>query len=242
MSGDEICQVLFYHVAVFIWGANKIRGEELHQHTTRLLTSVFNIVDISEFKERLENPISVITWDGLQRAWMTTQQVNDMWHEICFFGPMAAMFGREVQQTLMSPDPPNKIPFVDFQYSVDMGRASLSKEKVDAVWHESVDDRRDDDQVSHTSRRTRSPRKAQNYGTLREQPDHRQSTDIRNRPEYRESTYVRERHDVRRPTDVRDRSDHRHHGEQRDSVRDRRPYARSETRYDHDTKERSRRR
>ena len=117
-------------------------------------------------------------------------------------------------------------------------RASLSKEKVDAVWHESVDDRRDDDQVSHTSRRTRSPRKVQNYGTLREQPDHRQSTDIRERPEYRQSTDVRERPEHRRSTDVRDRSDHRHRGD----LRERRPYTQSETRYDRDTKERSRRR
>ena len=198
----------------------------MHQHQERLLTSVFNITDKYEFKDRLENPVSVTTWDGKTRAWMTTKQVDDMWREVCFLGPLAAMYGREVQQTLMSPNPPNKIPVKDFQYSVDMGRASLSQEKIEASWHEPVEDRPEDDQVSQTSRRTRSPRKTLYYGDIREQPDYRQSTDIRERPDYR------------RPTDVRDRSDHRHHGD----IRERRSHTQSETRYDRNTQDRSRRR
>ena len=105
MSGDEICQILSYHMATFIWGANKVRGEQMHEHQIRLLTSVFNLGEIGEFKDKLENPVSVITWDGKKRAWMTTKQVDDMWREVCFLGPMAAMYGREVQQTLMSIDP-----------------------------------------------------------------------------------------------------------------------------------------
>ena len=106
-----------------------------------------------------------------------------------------------------------------------MGRASLSQEKVEEVWHEPVEARQEDDQVSQTSRRTRSPRKTLYPGPLREQPEYRQSTDIRERPDYR------------RPTDVRDRSDHPHHGD----VRERRSYTQSETRYDRNH-ERSRRR
>ena len=72
----------------------------------------------------------VTTWDGQTRVWMTLEQVEKMFREMCLLGPMAAMFGREVQQTLMSPTPPTRIPVEDFQYSVDSGRASMYKERI----------------------------------------------------------------------------------------------------------------
>ena len=75
--------------------------------------------------EKLKNPMAVETWDGKVRALISVKQIIDMFREVCFLGPLAAMYGREVQQTLMSPDAPDKIPVEDFQYSVDMGRASL---------------------------------------------------------------------------------------------------------------------
>ena len=167
---------------------------------------------------------------------------------------------------MMSPQPPTKIPVGDFQYSVGSGRASLSQERIRKVWHEPVEAHREDDRASQTSKRTRSPRKTPYHGAIWEQPDYRQVTDIRERPEVRQSTDVRERHDDRRPMDirerrddrrpmdirerhddrrpmdVRDRSDYRHHGEPRDPVRERRSHTQSETRYDRDTKDRSRRR
>ena len=184
---------------------------------------------------------------------MSIKQVDDMYREMCLLGPMAAMYGREVQQTLMSPQPPTKILVEDFQYSVDSGRASLSQERVKKVWNEPVEAHRDDDRVSQTSKRTRSPRKTPYHGAIWEQPDYRQVTDIRERSEVRQSTDVRkrhddrrpmdirERHDDRRPMDVRDRSGYRHHAEPRDPVRERRSHTHSETRYDRDTKDRSRR-
>ena len=138
------------------------------------------------------------------------------------------MYGREVQQTLMPPDAPDKIPVEDFQYSVDMGRASLRQEALKSSWQRDypTDYSREDDRMSQTSRRTRSPRRATYYSDIREQPDYRQSTDVRERPEHRRST------------DVRDRSDHRQSGD----IRERRPHTQSETRYDRNTQERSRRR
>ena len=151
-----------------------------------------------------------------------------MFREFCFLGPLAAMYGREVQQTLMSPDAPDKIPVEDFQYSVDMGRASLRQDALKSSWQRDypTDYYREDDQMSQTSRRTRSPRKTLYYGDIREQPDYRQSTDVRERPEYRQSTDVRDRSDHRHSTDIRER---RHHGH-------------SESRYDRNTQERSHRR
>ena len=119
---------------------------------------------------------------------------------------MAAMFGREVQQTLMSPTPPTKIPVEDFQYSVDSGRASLGKERIKWSWSEAVNPHRDDDQGSQTSRRTRSPRKMHYHGaSWEQQQDCRQGTDVREKSDWRQSSDVRERYDDQRSTDVRGR-------------------------------------
>ena len=32
MSGDEICQILFYHIATFIWVKNKLSADQIHDH------------------------------------------------------------------------------------------------------------------------------------------------------------------------------------------------------------------
>ena len=253
MSGDEICQILFYHLATFIWVKNKLSDEQIHEHQVSLLTSVFNVSEIREFKEKLDNPVQVTTWDGQTRVWMTVDQVDRMYKEMCLLGPMAAMFGREVQQTLMSPNPPNKIPVEDFQYSVNSGRASLSQQRVANARIEPADDQRDDDRVSQTSIRTRSPRKMPYHGAIWEQQGTRQSidvreshddrrpmySDIRQRSDYRQ---VRDRYSERRPMDVRAHSGYPREGEPRGSERERRHYTQSEPRYERETKDQSCRR
>ena len=147
---------------------------------------MFNVSEIREYKEKLDNPVKVTTWDGQTRVWMTVDQVDRMYKEMCLLGPMAAMFGREVQQTLMSPNPPNKIPVEDFQYSVNSGRASLSQQRIAEARVEPADDQCDDDQVSQTSKRTRSPRKAL-YTDVRNRQTEPRPTDLRPN-----SVYIRE--------------------------------------------------
>ena len=90
---------------------------------------------------------------------MTAEQVERMHKETCLLGPMAAMFGREVQQKLMNPNPPKLISIEEFQFSVNAGRASLSQQRIEEGRAEPTDNRRDDDQMSQASKRTRSPRK-----------------------------------------------------------------------------------
>ena len=167
-------------------------------------------------------------------------------------GPLAGMFGREVQQYLLTNQNPNKIPLDEFQYSVDSGRASLSKQRIRAVHSEPVDGNYEDDRASQTSKRTRSPRKMPYHGgsweqqqgarqssDVRESHDDRRSIDIRERSDYRQ---VRDRYSGPRSTDVRTHSGYPREGEPRGSMGDRRSYTQSEPRSQHETKDRSRRR
>ena len=108
-------------------------------------------------------------------------------------GPLAGMFGREVQQYLLTNQNSNKIPVDEFQYSVDSGRASLSRQRIRAVHNEPVDGNYEDDRASQVSKRTRSPRKMPFHGAPWAQS-----------PTHRYETEARDYHDNRRPRDIRE--------------------------------------
>ena len=159
MVGDDVCQVLFYHMATFIWKQNDLRGESLNRHQMTLVTKVFGILNVGEFMSRMSNPLLVPTWDGKTRVWMKQEQMVRVHKESCIFGPLAALFGREVQQLLMVNPNAKLILQTEFQHSVDSGRVSLSQKVVDKQ-REDADMVIDDDQASQSSKRTRSPRRA----------------------------------------------------------------------------------
>ena len=73
-------------------------------------------------------------------------------------GPLAAIFGREVQQFLMVNPNAKIIAMTEFQNSVDSGRVSLSQQIAEKQ-SEDADMVIDDDQASQSSKRTRSPRR-----------------------------------------------------------------------------------
>ena len=155
--------------------------QKMYENQRALITSTFKIADVREFRHKVERAVQVTTWDGKEQLWMTKDQVERMAKEVCILGPMAAMFGREFQQTLMSPNPPKLISIEDFQFSVDAGRASLRQQEEGRA--EYADNRRDDDQVSQASKRTRSPRKPL-YSDIRS----RQAPDLRPNSAYPRDT------------------------------------------------------
>ena len=146
-------------MATFIWKQHDIRRESLNRHQMTLITKVYGITNVGEFMSRMSNPLLVPTWDGKTRVWMKYDQIVRMHKESCIIGPLAALFGREVQQFLMVNPNAKLILKTEFQHSVDSGRVSLSQQIVD----NQCDDAEmviDDDQASQSSKRTRSPRRA----------------------------------------------------------------------------------
>jgi len=158
MVGDDFCQILFYHLATFIWKQHDIKGESLNRHQMTLITKVFGILNVGEFMQRKSNPQQVPTWDGKTRVWMDHDQLVRVQKEACIFGPLAALFGRELQQFLMVNPNAKLILQTDFQHSVDCGRVSISQQIVDK--QDDAEMGIDDYQASQSSKRTRSPRRA----------------------------------------------------------------------------------
>ena len=80
--------------------------------------------------------------------------------EIGLLGPLAAVYGREIDQILMQNDMPDKIPVDDFAYSVERGRASIKLGVLRSSYqtHYAADNHSESDRQSQGTRRTRSPR------------------------------------------------------------------------------------
>ena len=160
MAGDDLCQRLFYKLATFIWRTNQIEGDLMRAHQDKLITTVFNYDNRREFLDKVDHPLTVETWDGKICAFMSVDYVGEMFREVCFLGPLAAMYGREVQQLLMANDTPDKISMEDFQYSVDMGRRSIKQAALrsSAKRNYDMDTPVESDRHSQVSVRTCSPR------------------------------------------------------------------------------------
>ena len=98
-----------------------------------------------------------------------------MHQEICLFGPLAGMYGREVQQLLMANDAPDKISMAEFAYSVKMGRASFKAIAFRSSHQNNYATEKysEGDRQSQATRRTRSPRATRYYSDVREEREPR---------------------------------------------------------------------
>ena len=98
------------------------------------------------------------TWDGKAHVMVKEEAMVRIHKEACIIGPLAALFGREVQQFLMVNPDAKLILMTEFQHSVDSGRVSLSQQRVEAQ-RQDADMIIDDERASQSSMRTRSPRR-----------------------------------------------------------------------------------
>ena len=151
---------------------------------------------MNEFSKCLREPVQVMTWDRRMMVWMSPQQINEMFLETCLIGPLAAMFGREFQQYLLTHKKDNKIPCHEMDYSVNSGRTSLSDERISMVKHCEVNKGTNSESL-YQSQRTRSPR--------RPPTPYPRSPTNRYAFEVRESRWPREERDRPPLRDERDR-------------------------------------
>ena len=221
-----------------------------------VLKHVFRLRDIETFRQKFKGPLWVNTWDDSTCVWMTAKQIQLMSSEAMIIGPLAAMFGREIQQKLMAATLPSRIASEDIKFSVESGRTSLSQRKVDDTWNLAVGGDLRGDRSNPDVPRTRSPRRTYEGAPWQSPPQSRYRVrdvrDVRDAPGAAgSSTDTRIRRDEREPAtyDLRYRENPRSSEVRRYYVTDdrrpsdvrRRSQAQSETRYDRDEKTRHRR-
>ena len=150
MAGDELCSVLFYKMATFIWRSNEIQGTEMREYQDALITHVFSYNDKDEFLPKVKSSIHVMTWDGRNRIMLDAEYIEKMFKEILLFGPLAAMYGREIEQYLIQNYMPDLVPEYDFAFSVQQGRTSVKKIPLRVL---NVDDSYEEDRRARASSR-----------------------------------------------------------------------------------------
>ena len=110
-------------------------------------------------------------------------------------GPIVAMFGREIQQYLLEHKDTNKIPQERMQFSTNSGRTSMGRRRMDKGHTEPVyvPDDQDDDRISVSSKRTRSPRRdPHRHAPWNQSPSNRQDIDLRSQGSQRHFRDIRE--------------------------------------------------
>ena len=68
-----------------------------------------------------------MTWDGKRRIMLEAAYIDNMFKEILLFGPLAAMYGKEIEQILIQNHMPELVSEADFAFSVQQGRTSVKK-------------------------------------------------------------------------------------------------------------------
>ena len=165
-----------------------------------------------DFSKSLKEPVPIMTWDRRMLVWMSSKQLNEMFLETCLIGPLAAMFGREFQQFLLTHKKADKIPCSEMEYSVNSGRTSLSDEKIGMVKHCKIDKDYGNESFAQ-SERTRSPRRRPPYAEpWKQSPANRYDFDIRDAQrsvrDVRDLEHVQEGLRGTRPTYLRDCDDY----------------------------------
>ena len=151
---------LFYKVCALVWTTNDITmGENIQKHQDAVITEVFGYKE-KDFLRNERKPTEVTTWDGKDRALVSHAYLEHMAREIGILGPLAAVYGRDIEQLLMEPNPPTVIP-EKFNESIVFGRCPLRAEALKSYQDQSVGSNYSDSDVRSrlSSRRAVSPRR-----------------------------------------------------------------------------------
>ena len=156
MAGDELCAVLFYKMATFIWRSNEIQGDEMREYQDALIEHVLGYNYKQDFMPKLRSALSVVSWDGKNQITLEANYIEKMCKEVLLLGPLAAMYGREIEQILIQNYMPETVSEVEFAFSVSQGRASIKQLPMRAMnvddSYEEEDDRRADEYRGRDSR------------------------------------------------------------------------------------------
>ena len=93
--------------------------------------------------------------------YLPKKMMNELVGETCLLGPVAAMYGREFQQFLLTNKGETRIAVDEMEYSVNCGRASLSKKKVEELLKEDMQLYTWGNRSSPASTRTHTPPRCQ---------------------------------------------------------------------------------
>ena len=80
------------------------KGKELRNYQDALIDSVFGHRDIENFVRNQKTDTCVTTFDGYYTGFLAYNELEQIGRQICVLGPIAGVFGRQLEQWLISSD------------------------------------------------------------------------------------------------------------------------------------------
>ena len=122
----------------------------MREYQDALITHVLGYTYKHDFMPKLRSSLNVVTWDGKGQVRLDADYIEKMFKEVLLLWPLAAMYGREIEQILIQNYMPEMVSEVEFAFSVQQGRASIKKIPLRAMnvyeSYEEEEDRRADDE------------------------------------------------------------------------------------------------
>ena len=164
MVGDALAQKFFYEFMTRTWILIDVdKGTELQNYQDALIDNVFGHRSIDYFVKNQKTDTVVNTYDGRFTGDLAYEELAHFGRQICVLGPIAGVFGRQLEQWLISPDRKLNevyIPVAVIQRSIEEAPCALKRSWLynapkQAVWSGRDEGDWDDDYPDYnTTRRT----------------------------------------------------------------------------------------
>ena len=144
------------------------KGKELRNYQDALIDNIFGHRDIQYFVKNQKTDTVVTTFDGYYTGFLAYEDLERLGRQICILGPIAGVFGRQLEQYLISPNrklSEEYIPVDEIQRSIDEAPCALKKswlfdEPKVKVWSKNNDDWDDDDTDSEEEKKAKMQRRS----------------------------------------------------------------------------------
>merc|ERR1711989_279055 len=105
MLGDVVVQKFFYEFMTRTWIMLDIdKGAELRNYQDALIDNIFGHRSIDYFVKNQKTDTIATTFDGKFTGYLAYDELERLGRQICVLGPIAGVFGRQLEQWLISPD------------------------------------------------------------------------------------------------------------------------------------------
>ena len=102
MVGDEFCQKVFYFMCTWIWLTNDVeKGDVIRSYQGACIKNVFLYSNPKLFVRGEKESTKIESWDGRDHGFYSYDMLKKLGSQIGILGPLAAMFGRDIEQEIM---------------------------------------------------------------------------------------------------------------------------------------------
>ena len=143
-------------MCTWIWLTSEIpKGPVLRQYRDSLIQNVSRYQNVKEFLRGEKEPTEITSWDGQVCGYFSYDKVKALVRQINILGPLAAIYGRDIEQEIMYPTSGTLISARKFNQSTNVPSTTLEATNLGQRPNEVRDHRSEAESTRETSHRPR---------------------------------------------------------------------------------------